>query len=215
MSKYFIFSLLLLLCFSCEKKAATKVPTQSESSKPVVKQMSVRNLMIKETKTAFPKLNLIRETIAAADPQKEEGERAQHQKISVTMLTAAVEFYPKGDYKNCISRAAQIPLSDPLFPSAQYLMAYSFFKMHAYERAVEIFKGISQNKNFFKEMDRKEAAYMHVIAQHNFYRKTKDNFHKKELNDAIDYYLANYNSNDSTYFLNIKRLKESLGMQTK
>ena len=214
MPKYFLFlfAAFSLFYFSCEKKTATKKPTvavEAPQKTTPQKGPSIRNLMLRETKSAYPDTRLVRQIIADNKSEKVDNELEEHRQLSVKLLEIALKSYTNGSYQDCISKAAQVPLSDPVFTASQYLVAYSFFHTQAYERAAEIFKGMSQNQDFFKEINRKEAGYMHVLSQYNFCKKTNDEFQKKELSDAVDYFILKNSDNASAYLDNVKRLKEA------
>ena len=203
MTKYLQLSLfsILLLCCSCEKKTNTSQPAKEETemSKAPSTSISIKNLLLKETKSAYPDMTFVRSRLEFSKKNKDEDREFEDSEISQNLLAKAIESYKNGDYKTCISKAGQIPLSDPMFTAAQYLIAYSFFHTQAYEQATEIFKGMSQNQGFFKEINREEAAWMHILSQYHFHKKTNDDFQKKELKAAVEYFITKYPNNTSTY----------------
>ena len=209
-TKYLLF-LSFLFIFSCENKSRTQAPEAIENPKPKhsTPTISFKEFMKKEIQYVAPNMDFVKKRIKEVELEDDE-ERSEQQLAAVKLLTMAKESYAMKNYNNCISYAAQIPLSNALFSPAQYLIAYSFFHNQSYERAVEIFQGISQNKDFFKEMDREEAAYMHVLAQYNFFEKSKDEFQKNNLENAIKFYLSSFHNNDFTFFNNVKIIKENM-----
>ncbi len=206
-----LFSLLIFSCSSEKKNTTANSSTQvnNELSKYSPSNNS-KNLLQAVTASFQPDMVFVKSRIEHFKQNKDEDRDPDVEEVTVKLLTMAMESYEKKEYQNCISKAAQIPLSNPLFSPAQYLVAFSFLHTKSYERAVEIFKGMSQNQDFFKEINREEAAAMHVLSQYHFYKKTKNDFQKKELTEAVKYFISKYPNNSSTNGILVKDIKEEM-----
>ena len=98
-------------------------------------------------------------------------------------------------------------MSAPLFATAQYVNAYSFFKQHRLEKAAEIFGGIFQYEVMHKELNREEVGWMNVYTQYLMYQKNDSDTQKKALDNAIDLFFKNIKNSEGVFYNKVLTLK--------